>query len=116
MATEQEVRDESLQMLGVIDIGDSASGTDDDTFMQQKYTEVYAMLKKDGLNYWASGGTVPDEYKPHVAAVMAFFSLDQYSVGAERVQRITGKAISANKEIRKLGKPQFESTDNPRDF
>jgi hypothetical protein len=116
VATEQQVRDEALQMLGVIDIGDSASGTDDDTFMQQKYTEVYKMLKKDGLNYWASGSTVPDEYKPHVAAIMAYFSLDQYSVGAERLQRITSKTMSANKEIRKLGQPQYESTDHPRDF
>jgi hypothetical protein len=116
MATEQAVRDEALQMLGVIDIGDSASGTSDDTFMQQKYTEVYEMLKTDGLNYWASGSAVPDKFKPHLAAVLAYFSLDQYAVSPERVQRISGKAASAYVNIRKLGTPQFESTDNPRDY
>ena len=102
-------------MLGILDIGDTAD-TSDDTYMTQKYNEVYAMLKEEGLAYWASGGVVPDKFSPHVQALMAFYSTEDYSVGAERLQRIIAKSAVATREIKKLGTPDYESTDNPVDY
>ena len=118
MASEAEIRNGALRMLGVIDIGDDAStdAPDDDTYMTQKYSEVYAALKKEGMAYWASGGAIPDEYSPHVQALCAFFSTDDYSISSERLQRIQGKTRVAWREIRKLGTPQHESTDKPKDY
>lgn len=115
MASEEEVRNGALRMLGIIDVGDDASATDD-TYMTQKYNEVYAMLKEKGQAYWASGGTVPDKFSPHVQALMAMFSTDDYSISSERLQRIMTKAAIAEKEIPSLGTPDYESTDNPVDY
>ena len=115
MATETEVRTGALRMLGVVDIGDSAGATDD-TYMTQKYAEVYAMLKDKGLAYWASGSTVPDKFSPHVQALMAFFSTEDYSISGERLQRINAKASVAFREIKSLGKPEHESIDDPTNY
>ena len=104
-------------MLGILDVGDSLTiGGSDDLYMTQKYAEVYAMLKEKGMAYWASGATVPDKFSPHLQALLAFFSTDDYSVSSERLQRINAKASNAFREIKTLGKPEHESTDNPTDF
>ena len=115
MATQQQVRNEAAYLLGISDPPDDVSGGDD-TYLQQKYNEVYAMLRKDGLNYWTQTGVVGDEYVPHVAALMAFFSTESYSIGPDRLQRIVAKAGIATIEIRKLGTPKHESTDIPKDY
>jgi hypothetical protein len=115
MATETEVRAGALRMLGILDVGDTAGATDD-IYMTQKYAETYAMLKEKGLAYWASGSTVPDKFSPHVQALLAFFSTEDYSISGERLQRINAKASIAFREIKSLGKPEHESTDNPTDF
>lgn len=118
MATEQEVRDGALRMLGVIDIGEDASVVDPtgNTYMTQKYNEIYAMLKIKGNAYWASGSAIPDQFSPHVQALMAFFSLLDYSVSQERRIEIEKNAAIATREIPNLGIPDYESTDIPKNY
>lgn len=115
MATVAEVRAGALRMLGIIEIGASASAADD-TYMTQKYNEVFADLRTTGMDYWASAGPVSDEYVPHLEALMAYISTDDYSVSSERLQRIMQKAGVAKREIRRLGTPPYESLDSPRDY
>lgn len=115
MATVTEVRAGALRMLGIIEVGASASSADD-TYMTQKYNEVYADLRNTGMDYWASAGPVPDEYVPHVEALMAYVSTDDYSVSDQRLQRIVRKAGVAKREIQRLGTPPYESLDNPKDY
>lgn len=115
MATAQQVRNRAAYLLGLEEPGDTVSGSDD-TYLQQVYSEVYNQLKTDGLNYWPSTGAVPDEFVPHVSALMAFYCTEDYSISDIRMQRIIAKARVADKEIRKLGQPQYESTDVPKDY
>ena len=115
MATVSAVRAGALKLLGVLEVGGTASSADD-THMTQRYNEVYADLRNTGLDYWASAGPVPDEYAPHVEALMAYLSTDDYSVSDRRLQRIMGKASVAKREIMRLGKPPFESLEQPTDY
>lgn len=115
MATVSEVRAGALVELGIIEPGASASAADD-TYMTQKYNEVYADLRNSGMDYWASAGPVGDEFVPHVEVLMAYLSLNKYSVSNDRYQRILGRASVAKKEISRLGTPPYESLSKPTDY
>lgn len=115
MATKTEVKDESAVMLGIMELGDTLP-TKDDTRMDQAYAEVFADLKKSGLDTWPVGGTIPDDIKPHLAALMATNALDAYHVPDSKFQRILLRAKVAGIEIPRLSVPDYESLDRPRDF
>ena len=115
MATVSEVRQGALQLLGILGIGDTAS-TADDTQMTKRYDELFDDFKFHGMDYWPSAGPVPDRFAPHVEALIAYHSLEDYSVSQPREMKIIRKAGVARKEIRRLGTPDYESLDEPTDY
>ncbi len=119
MATKAEVRDQALELLGVLRIGQSPQDQDKVT-IETAYDEVYADLKKDGLATWSSTGSVPAELVPHVAHLVAFARIDVYGVSNERYQRILAKTGEngwiAKREIRRLTTPDYESLEEPTDY
>lgn len=120
MATKAEVRNQALQLLGVLQIGQSAQ-SQDATELETAYTEVYADLKKDGLATWAeAGSSIPDDVTPHLVSLMALSRTDTYGISDSRYQRIVNRAGNngwlAKREIRRLAQPDYESLEDATDY
>lgn len=115
MATKAEVKNETLYLLGLLAVGDTAAAADD-TYMDTKWDVVFDDLKDEGLDGWPTAGPVPDKCVDHVAALMALSAMDTYSVDQVRYQRIVNKAQVAKIEIRRLLTPRHESLDEPVDY
>lgn len=115
MATIEDVRHKAGRLLGIVRFG-QALKADDDGLLTECYAQVYAKLKNEGIAVWASGGPVPDEAAPHVAALMAFNACDDKSVSTSRYNRILARRNVAMPEIRAATQPAYESLDEPEDF
>lgn len=119
MATKAEVRNQALQLLGVLRIGQSATAQDT-TEIETAYDEIYLDLKKEGLATWAATGEVPDELSPYVSGLVALSRNVTYGISQERYQRLiltTGPdGNMAKREIRRLTTPKAESLEEPTDF
>lgn len=115
MATVSAVYDGTLELLGVVALGSTPS-TKNTARMTRAYNQIFSELKETGLATWASAGTVPDEFVPHLEALMAFNACDTYSVSPARYERIVRKESVARREIRRLSIPDYESLDEPVDF
>ena len=115
MATKAELRDRAANDLGLLRLGQSLQ-SQDTTRIESAYAEVYADLKTEGLNVWASTGTCPTELTPHVAALIADNCLNTYGVSPARYQRIKIAAGRAKPEIRRLVTPRFESVEDATDY
>lgn len=119
MATKAEVKNRTLQLLGVLRLGQSAQHQDS-TRMETAYQEVYAQLKELSLATWAVAGTIPNSITMWLVALMAHNAIDEYGVSDSRYQRIMRLAgvngENAKKEIKLLTNPAFESLDEPDDF
>ena len=115
MATKAELRDRAANDLGLLRLGQSLQAQDV-TRIESGFDEVYADLKTDGLNVWASTGSCPAELTPHVAALIADNCLNTYGVSPERYQRIKNASGNAKREIRRLITPEHESVDEPTDY
>jgi len=119
MATKAEVRNQALELLGVLRLGQSAQ-SQDATTIETAYDEIYADLKKDGLATWASTAEVPAELVPHVVHLVALSRANRYGISNDRYQRILLEAgengWKSKREIRRLVTPDYESLDEPTDY
>lgn len=115
MATVAETRQDALELLGAVEIGQSAE-SQHDARISAAYNEVYEDLKDEGIATWAVAGTVPNKIKPHLVALMAWNAIDSFGVSDSRYQRISVKASQAKREIRKLVTPRYESQAEPDDY
>lgn len=115
MATKAELRDRAANDLGLLPVGQTL-GAADTTRIETAYAEVYAQLKTDGLDVWASDGSCPAEITPYVAALMADNCLGTYSTSAERYQRIKLEAGMAMTMIRQYVQPNFASAEDGTDY
>lgn len=119
MATKAEVRNQALNLLGVLMIGQSAQ-SQDATEIETAYDEVYADLKAEGLATWASTAEVPDKIAPHVVSLVALSRSETYGISDSRYQRILNRAgtngMTAKREIRKITNPDYESLTEPTDY
>lgn len=117
--TKSEIRDRAATELGRLKLG-QALQYQDATRIEAAYDEVYEDLKSEGLNTWASTGSVPDELVPFVSGLVALRCTNTYGVSQERFQRIvsvTGlDGNQAKREIRRLVHPPYESMEEPTDF
>ena len=115
MATVTELRNQVLQTMGILRIGQSPQ-SQDKTEIESAYDEVYADLKQEGLATWTSTGGIPTEVLPHVVSLVALSRSDTYGISDSRLARIAAKASVAKREIRRLVTPKFESLDEPVDY
>jgi len=115
MATLARVKNRTLELLGVLTIGQKAQNKDS-VKAQEAYNEVYAELKKEGIAVWSSTGNVPDSAAAHVIALAAFNLIDDYGVSNDRYNRITAKAQVAKAGIRRAVTPKYESLHEPDDY
>ena len=115
MASKAEVVKRTLQLLGVLHMGQSAS-SENTARINLAYTEVYNDLKKESLAVWAISGPIPDEIDPHLVYLMAFNAVDEFGVSNARYQRIVARIPSSKREIRKLTIPDYESLEEPEEF
>lgn len=117
--TKAQVRDRAATELGRLRLG-QALQSQDATRIGEAYDEVYADLKSEGLNIWASTGSVPDELVPFVSGLVALRCVGTYGVSRDRFQRIVSvTGIDGNlakREIRRLVTPAHESAEEPTDF
>lgn len=115
MATKAEIRNQALQLLGRLRLGQSPQNQDK-VVIEQAYDEVYEGLKVLGLATWASTASVPTEVVPHVVALVAIARANVYGVSDSRLIRIKGQSDIAEREIRKLVTPKFESLEEPDNY
>jgi len=84
--------------------------------MVRSYDQVFVELKETSLATWATAGPVPDEFVPHVEALMAMNSSETYYVSEARYRRIVARSSIAKGEIRRLSIPDYESLEEPVDY
>lgn len=114
-STKAEIRDIAASELGILRVG-QALQHQDKVEIERRYDEVYADLKNEGLATWAASGSVPTEVAPHVAVLVAFSAADVYGISDSRYARLTAKRGLAERRIRALTQPHYESLDEPVDF
>lgn len=115
MATLAEVRDRAANDLGILALNQTLQ-SQDSTRITSAYNEVYAQLKKDGLANWTSTGSVPAEFVPYVANLVADNCLSTYGVSVDRYTRIKNEVSRSMREIRKLAAPDYPSMSEANDF
>lgn len=117
--TKAQIRDRAATELGRLKLGQSLQNQDK-VRIEEAYDEVYADLKSDGLNTWASTGSVPDELVPFVSGLVALRCANTYGVSVERFNRIAAVVGTdgerGKREIRRLVTPRHESMEEPTDF
>ena len=115
MATTTEIRDRAANDLGLLRLGQTLQ-SQDATRISSAYTEVYAMLKKDGLAAWTSTGDIPAEYVKYVIALVVDNCVNTYGVSDSRYQRLKIEVPGALREIRKLAAKDHASMEDPVDY
>lgn len=101
MATAAELRDRAATMLGILGEGETLPSYEA-ADLTQSYAEVYAALDVKGHVTWDYDEDIPDEYVPHVAALVARGRVDDYGVPNDRYTRIVNAARLAPFEIKEL--------------
>jgi hypothetical protein len=110
-----EIRDRAANDLGMLRVGQSLQAQDA-TRVDQAYAEVFAALKTKGLAPWASTGDVPDEFVPHVVALVADNCLNTYSTSNDRYKRIKNAVAIAMPSIQDFAIQKYTSTSTPENF
>lgn len=107
MATVAEVRNQAAERLGLYGTGQTLPAREAADLLQA-YAEIHAALTVKDQAPWDYSGsvddTVPDEYVPHVAALMARARVVQYKPPPERLAMIMADAQEAVPEIRELNR------------
>jgi len=115
MTTKAEIRNQALSLLGRLRLGQSPQDQDK-VSIEKAYDEVYEGLKTIGIATWASTAEVPNDITPHVVAMVAMARADTYGVSDSRYARIQNRYIVAEREIRKLVTPKYESLEESDDY
>lgn len=115
MASVSDIKNQALRELGVIQVGQSADAQDFN-LIGEAYDSVYAILKQQGLATWSSTGTIPNEIRDQVVALVAMSKINEFSVSEKRYNRILPKAQVAIPSIKSLVSPANESQDDPVDY
>ncbi len=114
-STTEEVRNRAATDLGILKLNGTLNDQDK-VRIDKAYDEVYAELKREGIATWTSTANVPNEFVPHIAAMMADNCLGTYGVSTERFGRVKDKAVVARREVRKLGEPAYVSMTDAQDY
>lgn len=101
MATAAEIRNRAATKLGLLGVGQTLPSyiTSD---LDTAYTEVYAILDAKSLVDWDDDESIPDEYSPHLVALVARARITDYMPPANRLGVIMAEAGVALGEIREL--------------
>lgn len=114
MATLTELKAKAAYKLALSTVGQALSAADN-TQMTQAYNETYKELVTLGLATWASAGPIPDSVVDYVADIMAWKRADVYAT-PEIYQRCEQRYSIAERNIRRMVEPEYESADDPEDF
>lgn len=119
MATQQEVRQQVGEELGLVPVG-QALESQDQARIDKAYEEQYARLKAKGLAGWALSGEVPDRLVPYFALMIEQKLLIAFSVPESRYLRISTDAgpdgTMALVKLAELTIQEHESTDDAVDY
>tara|TARA_R110000822_G_scaffold77081_4_gene185102 strand:+ start:64 stop:423 length:360 start_codon:yes stop_codon:yes gene_type:complete len=119
MATKTELRNKCAQALGLLPVGQTLA-SQHQTRIDEAYDEIYAQLKTEGLNVWASDGDCPDSVNPFMANLMALTLTEVYPISEARYVRIVNKVgIDGYRGILMISKylqPEYEAIDEPKNY
>lgn len=111
MATAAQIRDKAARKLGLYGTGQTlraAHAAD----LDEAYAEIYAELELIDLVTWAFDEDVPDALTRVVVDLVAGSRVNEYSVPAEKYQRLTRDHDLAESRIRTiLAKPKMTVTE-----
>lgn len=115
MATAAEVVERAAYRLGELGEGQTISAYVAADLLTA-YAEQYAQLNAKDIAVWDYDEEVPDEYVPHVVAMVAFSRAADYSVGSERYLRLKAESDAAVPNIRELQTSDAVVTPEPDYF
>lgn len=119
MSTKAQIRQRVGEDLAIVPIGQELE-SQDQTRIDAAYDEVYERLKEKGLAAWASTASVPTKLVPYFTLMMEEKLLTSYSVPEVRFARIKADAGQdgdiAMQNIAELVTPEYESTEDVKDF
>lgn len=101
MAYPSMIRDQAARKLGVLGIGQTLQ-SEISSDLDRAYLEIYHDLDAKNQAPWEVDGVVPDEYVPHLAALVADRRSVDYKPPVERLTLIKAEAAQAWGEIREL--------------
>lgn len=101
MATKAEIRDRALRKLGVLATGQTADANAAD-LAGTAYDEIHAELTELGLAIWPLTAECPDRLSEHVANLVAYRLVNDFSVSSERYQRIVADSSRSESYIHRM--------------
>jgi hypothetical protein len=101
MATAAQIRNRAATKLGLLGVGQTLPSyiTSD---LDTAYAEVYAQLDAKSLVDWDDDESIPDEYSPHLVALVARARITDYMPPPNRLGVIIAEAAVALPELREL--------------
>ena len=115
MATAVQIRTRAATMLGIHGEGQtlpSAKAED----LDASYKEVYDALEIKDQVTWEFDEDIPDEYAPHITAMVAWGRVINYPADPKRYQLIQFAASKAPLEIKELQASDAYSTPTAKYF
>lgn len=101
MATAVEIRERAARRLALTGQG-STTPSYHAVQLDQAYVEIYAQLSAKNVAVWDFADDVPDEYAPHVVAMVAYSRVSDYPIHPERLRILAVDQIRAIPEMREL--------------
>ena len=101
MATVAEIVENAATELGIFGEGQTIRAAHSDD-LTKSYNEVYAALSVKSMATWDIDEDVPDEYVPHVVALVAWGRVNRYAIPNDRYKRIGAAAREAPLAIGEL--------------
>lgn len=101
MATKAEIRDRALRKLGVLATGQTPDANAA-SLATTAYDEIHAELSSLGLAVWAATADCPEKLSEHVANLIAYRLVNDFSVSSERYQRIVADSSRSESYIHRM--------------
>ena len=115
MATKEEIRDRAATVLGILGEGETLPSYESND-LDESYKEVHAQLTVKSMAPWDFDEDIPDEYTPHVVALVAKGRVNDYPTSDARLIRVLRAAKDALLEIKELNTSDVYSTPQPDYF
>jgi hypothetical protein len=115
MATPAQIRNRAATMLGILGEGETLPSYESND-LTNSYNEVFAQLLAKNMTVWDLADDVPDEFVPHVVALVAAGRMNDYAIPDSRYARIGLSAAAAPLEIKELQSEDVYVTPTPDYF
>lgn len=116
MATQAQLRNKVLQVLGVRAAGQSVPA-EDAAVVTEAYTSVHAQLLAQDVAWWAFASDIPDEALQWTAHMVAAHCASDFGVPPSKRGELFSLYQTAENKLRELSGEPYTMRDEPlRDY